>query len=237
MNEKQVEAEPATKKNLTLKEFVEDHQKLIAVAGVFVALGLFWKSVYTDGQVPYVSYLCFFITIPLFIEIAKDYKYENSSWNLIFFQQIFAGIFLFGLTYITSQYVEHTVTLVAGFLWFGIFTFLNYLAEKAASWFKNHEYNWALTQQEEINAMGLPVDKRNDLIEGLDRVLKKAYLAADAFGLLGLILSLILSFLIAGYTHILLAAFIETQVQQKQVEKVDPPQDRPTHEILYPVGN
>ncbi len=89
---------------VTLKDFVDDHQKLIAVIGVLIAIGLLWKVVSKDNSVSFVTYLCFFATIPLFIQITINWYRSKGTFLLRVFMELLIGIIILSLGHISSRF-------------------------------------------------------------------------------------------------------------------------------------
>src|SRR5687768_8897445 len=118
MEEKKPEEKPQL---LSLKDFIEIYQKLIAVAGVFVALALFWKNIRPEESTPYISYLCLLITLPILFEVNRGYNYEKSTWTLIAFMQIFDGIIFLTLYYVFISYPNHLEKILRGIVLFALF--------------------------------------------------------------------------------------------------------------------
>lgn len=119
---------------VTLKDFLDDNQKSIAVVGVFAALGLIWKSTVATGQnVPLVAYLCFFITVPILWEVRSRYPGHIAHWRLTWFMDWFTAIFFLSFLSVLISWPEHlglTITAVLGFV---ILTFgFKFLAQAEA---------------------------------------------------------------------------------------------------------
>jgi hypothetical protein len=95
---------------ITLKDFIDDHQKILAVIGVFVALAVFWSNLPLKYISSFISFLCLAATVPLFIEIYRSYNYKKSSWLLTIFLNIFAPLMGYTAWYLLVGFRSHWQT-------------------------------------------------------------------------------------------------------------------------------
>lgn len=87
---------PAVLGNLSLKDFIDDYQKLLSIIGFFAAFGLVWKQLINIEPLNHISYLCFLITASLLFEVFKGFNRLKDTLNAVFFKTclyvIFVGI-------------------------------------------------------------------------------------------------------------------------------------------------
>jgi uncharacterized membrane protein YbaN (DUF454 family) len=91
---------------VSLKDFINDHQKILAVIGVFVALSVFWGNLPLKPISAFVSFLCLAATVPLFLEIARSYDHKKSSWLLVIFINIFFPLMGYTAFFLLVAYRE-----------------------------------------------------------------------------------------------------------------------------------
>lgn len=146
---------------LSLKDFIEIYQKMIAVAGVFVALALFWKNIRPEESTPYISYLCLLITLPILFEVNRGYNYEKSTWTLIAFMQIFDGIIFLTLYYVFVSYPSYLEKIFRAFLLFAIFIgLINLMENKLMGKLRKKDHEERIQRAEELRKKGLPLADR-----------------------------------------------------------------------------
>jgi hypothetical protein len=192
MDEKKPEKPPL----LSLKDFIEIYQKMIAVAGVFVALALFWKNIRPEEATPYISYLCLLITLPILFEVNRGYNYEKSTWTLIAFMQIFDGIILFTLYYVLVSYPNHLEKISRGIVFFAVFIGLvNLMERRLMGRLRKKDYEERVQRAEELRTKGLPVADRH---KDADLSFKASSIYLTAMEILGVILVFLLTVLIAS---------------------------------------
>jgi hypothetical protein len=208
---------------ITLKTFIDEYQKTISVIGVFVALGLLWKNISPEKSVPYLSYLCFLITIPLFIEVRRAYDYNKSTWGLVIFQDIFTGILLFSVYHLLVDYPEHLERIIPGLVWAVTFLGLGALADKIFTNIRTNNYNRVVQRVEAMDKQGLPMQERNKIVTEWNAQLSKLNSKVTIVEVLSIIAIFILAFsaaaLVSEYSH----AFIDV-VFDRNDEVVEPPQ-------------
>ena len=184
----------------SLKEFIDDYQKTIAVIGVFVALGLFWKNMHPDKPTPYISYLCFLITIPLLLEVNKGYSKETASWNLRVFIEIFSIIFVLTTLSLITDYPEHLATVVTvvtcTLLYFGAAA----INDKVFTWLKDRRYRKVVKMFEVYNERETDADKRSEFLKLINKDLKLYRLICDVLSVIFLIL--IILFNLIAYIYL-----------------------------------
>jgi hypothetical protein len=209
MAEKKPDDKPEAPKLVSLKDFIEDYQKLIAVAGVFVALALFWKSIRSEESTPYISYLCLLITLPILFEVNRGYNYEKSTWTLIAFMQIFDGIILFTLYYVLVSYPNHLEKILRGIVFFALFIgLINLVENMILSKLRKKDHDERVQLAKQRSEQGVPVDDQQKLVD-LDFKASNMYLTfmeilcvAGVFCLTLLILTLIDPYVIATFDEI-----------------------------------
>lgn len=85
---------------LTLKEFIDEHQKIISVIGVFTALAIFWSNSPLKEVGSFAAFWCLLATVPMYIQIWTAPKTKKYSWLLLIFLNL-----LFPLIINTVWYV------------------------------------------------------------------------------------------------------------------------------------
>jgi hypothetical protein len=183
----------------SLTDFVEKYQKTIAVIGVFIALAYFWKNIRPKESTPYISYLCLLITVPLLLEVWRGYNYEESSWNLIVFINLFFGIFTLTVYYLVVGYPDYLETILTGALFFIIYVSLMALQNKWFNFLKTRDYEGRIKQGEALKEAGIPLEKRNEIIADDNRKATKFYREIDIVSVVFLVITLLLSIIITGY--------------------------------------
>lgn len=168
------EVETETEKSDSLKDFIEDNQKLLAVIGVFIGIGLFWKNIYGKADVPYISYLCFLATVPIFIEIHRNYDFSKANWNLKVFIILFQGVLLYTIGNLLT-YSDHIITILPGLLWFISSYALIHLIGKLQSFVNHIPYNSLGKDIVELQEKDVPTDKINEYVTKQNDLLKKFY--------------------------------------------------------------
>lgn len=221
--ESQVQIAKQEEKLVTLKEFIEEYQKTIAVIGVFVALGLFWKTIYQKNSIPYISYLCFLITIPLLLEVRKGFNRNQSSWNLVMFIDIFQGIFLFTAISLIIDYPEHFEKILGGVIWTSTLLSSFYLIDKIGKHSKNKKYLKTLKYSEEIHKKDLPVEIRNEIVISRNNTLQSFYKLVNELELVAIIWILLFSIFVFGWlSPYLHASFSLIYEKNEELEVVKP---------------
>jgi hypothetical protein len=211
------------KPKVELWEFIDKYQKTLAVVGVFMALGLFWKTIHSKESTPYLAYLCFLITVPLLIEVWRGYSYETASWNLRFFFNVFSGIILFTTGNLIVEYPEHFATIVAGGIWSVIGISLISLQEKVGSYLKTRKYNRTVQRRLELIEEFGHSETTNELVGLSNKTLVSYYQMVNGFRALWILLSVIIAFSVFFYTESFLKAFVDIEVRQRQLLDVSQP--------------
>lgn len=223
MNEETTKTAGGEETITSLREFMEEYQKTISVIGVFITVGLFWKTLYQQSSIPYVSYLCFLISIPLFWEVRMGYNKVNASWNLRFFIDILTSILFFTAWNLFTEYPDHSATIINGLIWMLIIIGLFALIEKISKYFTDKKYNEAVEYRENLIKEIPDLESRNILINSNNEVLKSYYNLVDAGKILGTIIAIILAFYICSYTSDFLHAVFENNKQIPEVPEVSVP--------------
>lgn len=206
---------------VSLWEFIEKFQKTFAVIGVFIVLGLFWKNAHPNEPTPYLSFLCFLITIPLFLEVWKDYEQNKSSWNLIAFFYIFAGIVCLSVVELIFSFPNHLTTLIAGLCWIVCMLFFGFLLDKTFNFFKNRAYKKALKKVEDLDKKMLPQNTRNEMVLLINEGAKIDYKFFERISKLAFIGAIILSLIIQYYVNTTLQAVFDKRLYS--IEKIEIP--------------
>jgi hypothetical protein len=167
MSEETVE-KPRDEK-VTLKDFVDDHQKMIAVIGVFVALGLLWKLIGKESPIPFLTYLCFFITIPLFLEIVINWYRINGTWRLRVFIELFVGILMLSLGHLVSDYPHHFDVLLTYAIPLAVFLGIFHLLDSAKNIIT---FIWKDIIHVRAKRRGLKIEEIAELINQKETVFK-----------------------------------------------------------------
>src|SRR4026208_218814 len=128
-----------TPSKLTLKEFIEENQKLLSVVGVFAALGLLWKTVDRAPTLPWVSYLSFSAALVILWEVRRGYEWNRAAWSLRVFVYIFQGIIFVIAWNLVFNYPEHLETLLSGVLWFASTLLALNGSERIDSWVRRRD--------------------------------------------------------------------------------------------------
>lgn len=96
---------PAAPAKVSLTKFLDENQRTIAVLGVFLALAIYWNNQPLRPISSFISFMCFAITIPMFVEVFRNYvNTVNRSWNLIIFANFFQPILLYSLWFFLVSY-------------------------------------------------------------------------------------------------------------------------------------
>ena len=189
--------EPLPKQSLY--EFIETFQKTLATVGVLIALGIFWKTLYTN-ETPYISYLCFLGTLPLLFEIVRSYEYHKSSWNLRLFGMIMAGILFQSALFIFTNYLEHTASLISGLLWTAFCLTSFFLLDKWATHSKESKYEKAVVEAEEIHSRkDLTQEVRNQIVTLKNEILQSHYRFVNRSRLILTIISILISLVLFAW--------------------------------------
>jgi hypothetical protein len=188
---------------VTLWSFIEKFQKTFAVIGIFIVVGLFWKSNSPNGEVPYIYYLCFLITIPLFVEVWRDFKFDKSDWNLVIFFSLFSGIVFSSVFELISGFPKHRSVLIAGVISIavvgGIGQLCAVLLDRLDNWFLNKLNQRLLKEVQKVDEKHLPLDERNEILKIIKRKLESDYKLFRYMGGAGLVCVLILGLLFSSY--------------------------------------
>lgn len=164
---------------VTLWDFIEKYQRVISVAGVFVALALFWKIVLGQASAPYISYLCLLITVPLLLEANKGYEYEKSSWNLVAFMSLWYGILAYTAYYLLVGYPDHLYNIVLGLIFATLNYSLLFLTTRFFNAMKLNEYKRAVGFQKFLEEKESSIEKRNELMTQKNEDSRKYYRTID----------------------------------------------------------
>lgn len=163
MEVKQTESDET--KLTSLRDFIEDYQRVITVIGVFVALALFWKNIRTAEPTPYISYLCILTTVPLLIEVNRGYVYAKSSWNLVAFINLINGVFVFTVYYLVTDYPQHFARILTGSFLFLSFIGLMALQVKLMNSIKQMDYKRRVSDADILKLQDVPVLEINKRVE------------------------------------------------------------------------
>lgn len=203
----------------SLKDFIEDYQKLIAVAGVFVALALFWKNIRPEESTPYISYLCLLITLPILFEVNRGYNYEKSTWTLIAFMQIFDGIIFLTLYYVFVSYPSHLEKILRGIVLFALFiALINLMEKKLMGKLRKKDHKERIQRAEELRKKGLPLADREKQAE-LEFKASNIYLTF--MEILGVLLVFCITMLIVGLADPYFIATLDEIFNR--TPQIDPP--------------
>lgn len=88
---------PAEEKLITITQFVEQHQRTIAVIGVFIAIASFLLKLPLQSLSVYLAFVSLTVTLPLFYEIYKYLFNNKTTLSLKVFTNvltIFVGYFI-----------------------------------------------------------------------------------------------------------------------------------------------
>jgi hypothetical protein len=216
MEEKKPEEKPQL---LSLKDFIEIYQKLIAVAGVFVALALFWKNIRPEESTPYISYLCLLITLPILFEVNRGYNYEKSTWTLIAFMQIFDGIIFLTLYYVFVSYPNHLEKILRGIVLFALFIgLINLMEKKLMGKLRKKDHEERIQRAEELRKKGLPLaDREKEAELGF----KASNIYLTFMEILGVLLVFCLTMLIVGLADPYFIATLDEIFDR--TPQIDPP--------------
>jgi hypothetical protein len=103
-------------KPVSLKDFIDDHQKMIAVIGVFMALAVFWSNLPLNQFSSVASFWCLIATTPLYFEIYKNYLQKKSTLSLTIFLNLFTPIMYYTTKYVfiafRPQWKDHMINLI-----------------------------------------------------------------------------------------------------------------------------
>lgn len=201
----------------SLKEFIDDYQRVISVIGVFVALGLFWKNIYSDQPTPYISYLCFLITIPLLLEIRKGCDLKKSSWSLRVFIEIFTGIFLLTALSLIADYPEHFATVIAAIISSIIYLSLINLTEFSSNYFKERAYKRTVKKVEELDKENINLEARNEIVKLENKMLNSFRNYIEAMQLCVLIIIFISNIVLYHYTSEFLHGVVDLNKEIPQI--------------------
>lgn len=216
MNEEKLNEQEKVEELQSLRDFIEINQKMIAVIGVFVAVGLFWKNIYKDEQsIPYISYLCFLITVPLFLEVRKGYESKKSSWNLKFFVDIFSGILLLTSIHLLTNYTNHLESLLYGVIFGLMFYGLNTLVELLGKYLKDKRYKQALKYERSLIEKETPIEERNILITRENSLIRRFGSIIDFSQLLSLILIIAICFKLTSLITDNIHLVLDVELQRK----------------------
>ena len=167
----------------SLKGFIDDHQKMISVIGVFIALGLLWKTIEGKESVPYISYLCFIITIPILFEIRRACNVKTASTTLRIFIDTLTGILLFTGIELLTTFPERTLrTVILTTLWLFTFPLLK-LIETYTQEIKDRKLKRALELQSRLDEANTPKAERDPQIIQVNKELSRTRTLADILGL------------------------------------------------------
>lgn len=162
MSEENAETNNTDRPLVSLKEFINEYEKTLTVVGVFIALGLFWKTINKDNSIPYISYLCFLITLPLLWEVWRGYNARKSSWNLVIFITLFQGIFVGTVLQMLFDYPQHLSRLFGGVGWLILIVILSMLADKGFTYLRHRDYIDAVEYINKLKALGVEQTKINE---------------------------------------------------------------------------
>ena len=204
-------------KKASLKEFIDDYQKVISVIGVFVALGLFWKNIYSNQPTPYISYLCFIITIPLLIEIRTGCDLKKSAWNLRIFIEIFTGIFLLTAASLVTDYPEHLASIIAGAISSIIYLSLLNLTEYISKNLKDRAYIKTVKKVDKLDEQNLPLEVRNPIVTIENETLNAFRAYIDVMQLLILFLVFISNMVLYHYLSEFLHGIVDLNQELPQI--------------------
>lgn len=229
--EKQFFVLPEKEKTVSLKEFIEDHQKVISVIGVFMALGLFWHNMTDKETGSYVSFLCFLITVPLMVEVWRDVR-RVSSWNLIIFTNILTFIVFNTAYFIFMGFPNYRNWLIKFIL--GILLFLLFILglDKLLAYVKNLEVKRINKLLAETSSK-ISQEKLSELKTETSNYLARQMTRLELVNLLVFFLCILVSGYIANSVSPYINSFIEIQTIGQPNELVPPINS----DIVFPVNN
>lgn len=76
----------------TIKDFIDDHERLLAVIGILTGLAVLWGQLPSSTISPTVPLWCMLATLPLYWEIFRRFDFERSTWSLVVFVNLFTPI-------------------------------------------------------------------------------------------------------------------------------------------------
>lgn len=150
---------------LSLKDFIEEYQRVITVIGVFVALALFWKNIRAQEATPYISYICILTTLPLLIEVNRGYVYPTSSWNLVAFINLLNSLLVFTVYYLVVDYPQHFARILTAISLFAVFNVLMMLQKRILISFRKLDYDIRVKNVEVLKLQEKPVDEINQIAQ------------------------------------------------------------------------
>ncbi|HEX8000256.1 MAG TPA: hypothetical protein VF528_17855 [Pyrinomonadaceae bacterium] len=156
MESKTEHNQPSKEEVVNLKDFIDEHQKILAVIGVFVALSVFWSNLPLKHISSFISFLCLAATVPLFLEIYRKFDFRKSSWLLIIFLNIFAPLMGYTAWYLLIGFRSHWRTQMWNLVFwaFAIPIWLMYrritLPERINNWIANHHLKSILRDNEKL---------------------------------------------------------------------------------------
>ncbi|MDQ1593256.1 MAG: hypothetical protein QOG71_3883 [Pyrinomonadaceae bacterium] len=159
--------QPSKEELLTLKDFIDDHQKVLAVIGVLIALSVFWGNQPLKHISSFISFLCLAATIPLFLEIYLKFNHKTSSWLLIVFLNIFTPLMGYTAWYLLIGFRSQWKTQMWNVIFwvFAIPAWLIYrrinLSERIFSWLASHHLKTMLRNNEKLLAASTLPDEEN----------------------------------------------------------------------------
>lgn len=137
--EKTKTTEDTNNELVSLKEFIDEHQKIIAVFGVFVALGLFWKNLEIKEFASYPSMICFLIGILILFEIWRHIDTTKSSWSVLIFANLLNIITFRIIFFVFVFFPDNRKYLISSTLTFGILISVWIFLEKKINSFVENE--------------------------------------------------------------------------------------------------
>lgn len=208
----------------TLKEFLDENQKALAVAGVFMALGVFWKSFESNGVSSYISFLCFVITIPVFIEVRRTIKTrENWSWTLIIFVDIFVGIIALTAISLLVSFPNHAARYLNGIVVFGVATIVYGVFYLIFKKLKQRRYDKEVKRIEELKGKDFTPERSNIEITHRNNLARFYYELLDDLLRFVLFIGVIIGFVVSTFTGEALQALVDTSILGKQPMEISEP--------------
>jgi hypothetical protein len=105
----------------TIKEFIDDHERILAVIGVLTGIAVLWQQLPTANSIsPAVPLWCILATLPLYFEIWRRFDGSKSTWSLIVFLNLFTPIIVGTARYVfvafRPQWEEAMPQIIGGVL-------------------------------------------------------------------------------------------------------------------------
>ena len=117
-------------KQRTIKEFVDQNDKLISILGVFIGIFVFVQLI-DQGIFAYaLSILIWVIILVLWIELMEQYPSGDVNWRMILFEHAISFSFLAILLFVFVNYREFWSIGMYFFLWFLMASIVTMIVKK-----------------------------------------------------------------------------------------------------------